>query len=302
MDDPRKSVGDRPPFLPPPALMSAFLNTPDALRIGIIDYHDDFTRILLSLIPRHHEVIIYPNHPPVSPDRVNGAVDLLINHHDVWMNERYDVPTIVQPYGTITATHIRQWNSNPNIVGVLDMSGMLTAKYPDLRVPVFCFTPTHPQCITYDVGGDKVISLIINYEKRFPTEFALASFLTKHTIGNTSADYRHEKLPTRDLDALKDAKWLLHIKHDGYVCNAVMKALACGVPVIMDDKTFVNCSFEGILRHDHNAIILPASELKEFLDTCPPEQYERIKRTCVEEAHRWRRPIRWCDGWWRSVA
>jgi len=297
-----ESVGPRPSFLPSPALMSAFLGQVEPLRIGLVDYHCDFTRILLSLIPRHHEVLIYTNLPAPSPERVEGAVDLLLNHHEAWFNDKYDVPTIAVPYGTITSSHIQAWNKNSNIVGVLDMSGMLAAKFPDLRVPIFAFTPSHPHCITYEDAGDKVLSLVIEYEKRFPTEYAIAKFLTPHLIGNDSMDYRHEKLKVRDIDALKEAKWLLHIKHNGFVCNAVMKALACGVPVIMDDKTFVNCSFEGILKHDHNAIILPAHELKEFLDTCPAEQYDRIKRTCVEEAARWRRPTRWCDGWWRSVS
>lgn len=293
-------MGTRPAFMPPAALMKALLNSPEPLRIGIIDYHCDFTRIFLSLVPRHHEVLIYTNLPAPDPERVEGAVDFLINHHEAWYNERYNVPTIVAPYGTVTSGHIKQWNSNANIIGVLDMSSMLTAKFPELRVPVFSFAPSHPHCLTYEDAGDKVISLIIEYEKRFPTEYALARFITPHLIGNESGDYRHEKLKVRDIDALKEAKWLLHIKHNGFVCNAVMKALACGVPVIMDDKTFVNCAFEGLLRHDHNAIILPPHEIKEFLDTCPVEQYDRIKRTCVEEAHRWRKSVRWCDGWWRS--
>lgn len=291
----------RPPCLPPPALLTAFQGGTEPLRIGIINHHDDFTRILLSLIPRHHEVIVYHNLPPPAPERVNGAVDLLINHHERWYNDTYDVPTIVQPYATIKSSHIQQWNNDPKIVGVLDMSGMLTAKFPELRVPVFNFTPSHPFCLTYDTAGDKVISLILNYETRFPAEFRIAKSIADQTVGADSKDYQHEKLKVRDLDALKDAKWLLHIKHDGFVCNAVMKALACGVPVLMDDKTYINGFFEGILHHDHNAIILPADELKDFLATCSAEQYDRIKKTCVEEAHRYRRPVRWCDGWWRSV-
>jgi hypothetical protein len=282
-------------------MLSAFTNTETALRIGVINYHDDFTRILLSLLPRHHEVIVYNNLPPPPADRINGAVDLLINHHEGWYNDMYDVPTIVQPYGTVKSSHIKRWNTDPKIVGVLDMSGMLTAKFPELRVPVFSFTPSHPFCLTYEKAGDKVISLILQYEIRFPAEFRMATSIADELVGAESKDFIHEKLKVRDLDALKDAKWLLHIKHDGFVCNAVVKALACGVPVLMDTKTYENCAFEGIVRHDHNAIVLPADELKEFLATCPPETYERIKQTCVEEAWRYRRPMRWCDGWWRSA-
>jgi hypothetical protein len=276
-----------------------FEQTSTSLRIGIIDYHDDFTRILMSLIPRHHEVLVYTNMPPPSADRVEGAVDLLLNHHEAWFNDRYNVPTLVVPYGTVKSSHVRQWSANPNIVGVIDMSSMLASKFLSLRLPIFAFTPTHPFCMTTK-GGDKVISLIIEYEKRFPTEFAIAEHITPHLIGNSNKDYRHEQLTVRDLDALTEAKWLLHIKHNGFVCNAVMKALACGVPVLMDTKTYEACSFEGILRHDHNAIILPADELKEFVETCSPEQYDRIKTTCMEEAHRYRKGIRWCDGWWGS--
>lgn len=292
---------NRPPCLPPPALMSVYEQKEEPLRIGIMNYHDDFTRILLSLIPRHHEVIIYNTIPPCPPERVEGAVDILINHHEAWYNNLYNVPTIVQPYATVKSSHIRSWNSNPNIIGVLDMSGVIASTFPELRIPVFSFTPAHPFCMTYKTEGDKVLTLILNYEQRFPVEYRIAYSIADQLVGADSIVFAHEKLKHRDLDALQEAKWLLHIKHDGFVCNAVVKALACGVPVIMDDKTYINCSFQGIIRHNWNAIVLPADELKEFLETCPPETYQRIKQTCVEEAHRYRRPVRWCDGWWKPA-
>jgi hypothetical protein len=279
-----------------------FTEAVEPLRIGIIDFHDDFTRILLSLIPKRHEVILYdhiPHMPP--PERIEGAVDFLINHHVAWYNDMYKVPTIVMPYGTVKDTTVKLWNKNPYIIGILDMSGMLSSKFPNITAPIFMYRPNHPFCMTYETAGDKVITLVLNYEKRLPEEYRIASHITPHTIGNITKEFRHDRLEVRDLDALKEAKWLLHIKYDGFVCNAVMKALACGVPVIMDTKTWKNGSFEAYVIHDHNAIVLPTDELKEFLENCPAEQYERIKKTCVEEAPRWRKSLRWTDGWWRSL-
>ena len=294
-------MGTRPPFLPSPPSLSRFTQSAEPLRIGIIDFHCDFTRILQSLIPRHHEVILYNHLPLPTPERIEGAVDILLNHHEAWYTEKYNVPTIVVPYGTVLTSHVKLWNRNPNIIGVLDMSGMLSSKYPTILAPIFSFKPTHPSNMTYEQAGDKVITLILDYNRRFMDEYDIATSITEHTIGNTSKHFRHDELMERDLDALKEAKWLLHIKYDGFMCNAVMKALACGVPVIMDTKTWKNCSFEAYVIHDHNAIVLPTEELKDFLENCPAEQYERIKKTCVEEAPRYRKSFRWCDGWWRSL-
>jgi hypothetical protein len=301
MNNPLESLGTRPEFLPPPPLMTRFTQSAEPLRIGIIDYHCDFTRILQSLIPRHHEVITYTNIPLPAPERIEGAVDILINHHEAWYNDKYKVPTIILPYGTVLPSHVKIWNKNPNIIGILDMSGMLASKYPTIQAPLFSFKPTHPFAMTYEQAGNKVITLILDYSKRFMDEYDIASSITEHTIGNTTKDFRQDNLMVRDLDALKEAKWLLHIKYDGYVCNAVMKALACGVPIIMDTKTWKNCCFEAYVIHDHNAIVLPTEELKDFLENCPAEQYERIKKTCVEEAPRYRKSFRWTDGWWRSL-
>jgi len=143
-------------------------------------------------------------------------------------------------------------------------------------------------------GGEKVISLISRYHERFPEACALARTLTPFVYGDPYV---------RDIDALQEAKWLLHIKpNGGFVCNAVTKALACGVPVLMDEDTWENGFFTNCVRHNHNGIVVPASQLEGVLNDLSTADYDRIKSTCVSEAVLFSKRSIQNDGWWEDRA
>src|SRR5436190_6066111 len=148
-----------------------------SLRIGIVDYHGDFRRIITEIVPTHHTVICVPR------DAASVDVDLLINHHDATLNGRYSVPFLAIPYGTVSEHHVEHWNANPNCVGVIDMSNDLARRFPQIRPPILSFKPFYPDTPIYERPGDKVISLISSYKERFPHAYATALSLTRHVLG-----------------------------------------------------------------------------------------------------------------------
>ncbi len=158
-------------------------------------------------------------------------VDVVLNHYVYEFNRQTKCPYVVIPYGSILQEHVDSWNTDPKCVGVIDASSSLHKRF-DLRKPSFCFMPFYPGLPTYTEAGVKVISLINNYAKRFPEDHAFASTITRHLYGTPD--------PVNDVEKFKDTRWLLHIKTNGFVCNAVMKALACGVPVILDEMSWRN--------------------------------------------------------------
>ncbi len=255
------------------------------MRIGIVDYHGELRRIIEQIIPAHHTIVCVPS------NATSVDVDLLINHHDGSLNARHPVPFLALPYGTVTDHHVENWNLNRNCVGVIDVSNELAHRFPQIRVPILSFRPFYPDTPLYTESGDRIISLITRFQQRFPTAYPVARSITPYLYGD------QPYVP--DLEALRDAKWLLHLKPNGsFVCNAVGRALACGVPVIMDDATWYTGFYNHMVFHGHNGIVLPIEQVGDFLRTCPEELYHRLKQTCVNEAASYKQGFKWPDGWW----
>lgn len=241
-------------------------------RLGVVNWHKGFTANIQRLYP---EIIVVDRNMP--PDHVdNLQLDALINHHDICKNKSYGrAPYIALNYWTINQHHINQWNSDDQCIGIIDFSLILKIRFPDIIKPIRLVKPKYNDLIVYDQYGKKIITLVQNYKKRFETGYNLAKSITNDLCEGVN-----------DVVALSDAKWLLHIRKNGFVCNAVMRALGSGVPVIMDIETWHNGFFGAHVRHNDNAIVLPATQIKSFLQNCPDDLYSRIKSNCVKYAKR----------------
>lgn len=223
----------------------------------------------------------------------NDSVDIMCTsfakgHQDIIKSKFF-----AAAYGIPLLEEIEEINRNPLCVGILDVSSLLKKRFPTLHKPVWEFRPVFPTLPIYKEAGTKVISLIDNYKERFPKDYELAKTIADEIYG-------YPDRPVDDIAALKDAKWLLQIKSSGFMCNAVLKALACGIPVITDTNTHNIAFLENIVKHDDNAIVLPADQIKNYLDTVDEATYRRIKANCVAQSEKLKTPVKWTDGWWEQ--
>lgn len=87
----------------------------------------------------------------------------------------------------------------------------------------------------------------------------------------------------KDTDILMNTKYYLHIKYWGHICNAPLKALALGVPVIMDTTTYFLGCYSYYLHNQFNCIILdkPEDIVKIINDSAYNNLYKNLKTNCV---------------------
>jgi hypothetical protein len=89
-----------------------------------------------------------------------------------------------------------------------------------------------------------------------------------------------------------NARYTIHIKYWGHVCNAVVKSLALGTPVLLDEATFNKGRYNAYVRHGENGLILKdKNEIVKFLISDQEnELWKTLKATAMQEAHLWHFP------------
>jgi hypothetical protein len=89
-----------------------------------------------------------------------------------------------------------------------------------------------------------------------------------------------------------NARYTIHIKYWGHVCNAVVKSLALGTPVIMDEITFLKGRYKSYVRHEENGLVLKSKdEIVRYLNSEHENQtWIKLKANAVSEARRWHFP------------
>jgi len=259
------------------------------MKIGIINHHGDFTQLIKNIIPDNHEVFVYD----MNTTEFNDSVDIMCTSFAKGNQDIIKSKFFALPYGTPLLEEIEEINRNPLCIGILDMSSSLKKRFSTINKPVWEFQPVFPELPIYRETGTKVISLVNKYQERFPKEYELAKTITDEVYGSPDR-------AVDDVAALKDAKWLLHLKPEGFTCNAVLKAVSCGIPVITDTHTHNNTFLENIVKHDDNGIVLPADQIKNYLNTVDEATYKRIKANCVAQSEKLKTPVKWRDGWWEQ--
>lgn len=91
-------------------------------------------------------------------------------------------------------------------------------------------------------------SYIHGYSKKFPKEYdmfgtlqGLLPTICIKNYGNGSPDGE-----VNDLKSMSISRGTIHIKGGNAVCNAVVRSMAVGTPVIMDSNTYKACHFDQI--------------------------------------------------------
>jgi hypothetical protein len=94
-----------------------------------------------------------------------------------------------------------------------------------------------------------------------------------------------------DAARFRRARFTLHVKHHGYVCNAVVRSLAAGVPVVMDAKTWDRGRYEGVLDPDGGIAVLSGpDEIVAFMEETRGDAYAALVAAAWAQGERFRRP------------
>ena len=98
-------------------------------------------------------------------------------------------------------------------------------------------------------------SYVNDYSKRFPDQckqFQKIEAAVPHVVRYDTEVGRYGE----DIASMIKSRYTLHLKGDGYLCNAVGRSLAVGIPVIMDKKTFLMGLYQGTgVIHGVNAFV-----------------------------------------------
>ncbi|MBS1948408.1 MAG: hypothetical protein JST47_11640 [Bacteroidetes bacterium] len=88
------------------------------------------------------------------------------------------------------------------------------------------------------------------------------------------------------------ARYTMHIKYWGHVCNAVVKSLALGTPVIMDEETFKKGRYAAYIKNGENALVFKnKEEIINYLNGQHEQQaWINLKKNCCAEASLWHFP------------
>jgi hypothetical protein len=88
------------------------------------------------------------------------------------------------------------------------------------------------------------------------------------------------------------ARYTIHLKYWGHVCNAVVKSLALGTPVIMDAETFNKGRYRAYIRHGENGLVFKTKEdiVKYLNGEDENATWLSLKKQCVAEATQWHFP------------
>ncbi|HLK27383.1 MAG TPA: hypothetical protein VKT28_02295 [Puia sp.] len=89
-----------------------------------------------------------------------------------------------------------------------------------------------------------------------------------------------------------NARYTIHIKYWGHVCNAVVKSLALGTPVIMDEETFKKGRYKSYIRDGENGLVFKnKEEIINYLNGQEESaRWKKLKANCINEAVLWHFP------------
>lgn len=149
----------------------------------------------------------------------------------------------------------------------------------------------------------EIVSLINNYKstaseykwRRPANSFKIYSSIAKEV---TKFQFKLYGAPNNQLSFEESntvqfkARYTIHIKYWGHVCNAVVKSLALGTPVIMDRATFEKGRYDAYITNGKNGLVFDSKEeIIEFLNSSNEEAvWQVLKTNCIHDASKWHFP------------
>lgn len=269
-------------------------------KIGIQGCHVDETDILVNLFRHHCNNIRNLN---VDTDHISDAekCDIVIVPAHPMSKPYTDIKkfmfTIVNSSGL---SYVFDMSNNKNYMGTICFSLETHQELSRRSIKsIFCmrrynFDKTMIQ--SNKITTKNVLSLIIKY--------SIFSSRCQYNGQNAHEEFRKivnaspswhiinygDPEVCNDVLTLKEYRYLMHIKYWGHVCNAVVKALALGIPVLMDRATMNIGKYAAYVQHGHNGLVFETTkDIIDYLNDHKRENetYEILKMNCLAEADKY---------------
>lgn len=126
-------------------------------------------------------------------------------------------------------------------------------------------------------GGSDIVSLINDWKVRDATSFQFAAQipgLKMYGSGPGQLGW------AQDFEVLRKSRFLVHVKHLGYLCNAVVKAIVMGVPVLTDPET-LNYGYDDLLIPGQTCVVSPDIEILKLAARMQDDEYRVLRDNCL---------------------
>lgn len=144
-----------------------------------------------------------------------------------------------------------------------------------------------PKSDTYGWQRSGFHSYIHNFAKKWPhaiRKFEMLKGMLDDTMTLDWYGWESPKGTVNDLFTMKSSRGTIHIKDGQVACNAVIRSMAVGTPVLMDRETYKKCFFDGIdgilVEDDIMGVLKMMKKLQdnEFLDEACEDAYFMAKK------------------------
>ena len=257
--------------------------------VAIQDIHSDETTFLENLFNANdYKVSSFKYFEHEKPNNSDLLV-LAANHLALeYINHK---PYVLNVVGAIQLNDINYLIQHKNFRGFISTSSEIHNQVVKKGLKSIFIIKKYPyrnEMIQLKGDYSYITSIITNYREYSQEYIYYGTHAQKEfeklKLKNSNIRIFGDPEKVNDVEKILQSRYILHIKYWGHVCNIVVKALALGVPVIMDRCTYDIGKYEAYVRHGENGMIFDTTdEIDEFINN-DTEMYDKLKETCMKEA------------------
>lgn len=268
-------------------------------RIGIQTVHGDETANLRNLFEKQCDDFYIWEFGNANPEELQKCDLLLLNANEVSAPFMHQKPYLLNIVNYKPYSYYECFATHHHFRGFLIASQELFDDFKKQNRKSFLWRKRAPlkKSVIVNDSSFKIVTMIIHYYAYSQSNIVHgmnAYTVYQNIVSHANPQYTFAKygdpIMVPDIETIREARYLLHIKYWGHVCNAVVKALACGVPVIMDRITMESGKYGSYIRHGENGLVFDdPNEIIAFFQDLEKEAevYARLKETCIREASNW---------------
>ncbi|AYV83506.1 MAG: hypothetical protein Hyperionvirus7_77 [Hyperionvirus sp.] len=262
--------------------------------MGMPMFHADENAMISELIPKDVKVISWARDPISSKPledtwKLCDCIVIPLGWEKFYLEDKPFISTICDRFSPDV---ILNTSKHRNFRGYISVSVewydfCLKHQIPCLNIlRKYAYTLTDVVPLNISCICRNVVSLINLYQSRLPVCYEKFQQIKKRIGQKFNVEFYDAFIPGRGIDdkkALLNARYLLHVKRSGHVCNAVVKALALGVPVIMDTETYEIGRYRSYIKHGLNGIVFKNVDelIKLMLSNDEESMFIKMKNYCL---------------------